>query len=82
MLAILFRDYWATDEQKEKIKRKEANDIQLLEEEKRSKYNSDNIFNKKKELEPKTEVKSLVEYKKETWYSKFLQFMKKFFGNS
>lgn len=80
VLAILFRDYWATDEQREKIHEKENYDIQLLEEKKRKKYNSANIFANKKDKTLETEIKSLVEYKKETWYTKFLQFMKRIFG--
>lgn len=35
ILAILFRDYWATEEQKEKIKQKEKYDLNKLEEEKK-----------------------------------------------
>lgn len=82
VLAILFRDYWATDEQREKIKQKENYDTELLEEEKRKRYNSDNIFAHKNVVEQEKEVKALVEYKKETWFNKFIQFMKNFFGGN
>lgn len=79
VLAILFRDYWATEEQREKIKNKEKNDIYLLELEKKEKYNSDDIFKQRKESKIE-ETKALIEYKEEKWYDKFLGFMKKIFG--
>lgn len=78
VLAILFRDYWATDAQREKIKKKETYDNNLLEEEKREKYANYDLFNKKKSQE--VETTALVEYKKEPWYNKFLDFMRKIFG--
>ena len=46
IIAILFRDYWATDNQREKIMKKQNYDRQKLEEEKREKYNPDNLFKK------------------------------------
>ena len=52
ILANIFRDYWATPYQKERIQAKERYDMEKIEEEKRAKYNSD-IFkireNKKNE---------------------------------
>lgn len=78
VLAILFRDYWATEEQKEKIKQKEKYDLYKLELEKQEKYNCDNIF-KTRKIEEAEEIKALVEYKEKTWYNKFIQFMKRVF---
>ena len=49
IIAILFRDYWATPYQKERIEAKEKYDLEKLEEEKREKYNTDNIFKNKQE---------------------------------
>lgn len=79
VLAILFRDYWATKEQKEKIEKKEKYDLYKLELENQEKYNYDNLF-KTRKVEKPEEAKALVEYKEETWYDKFVQFMKKIFG--
>lgn len=45
IIAILFRDYWATDKQREKILAKEKNDIKKMEKEARKKYNPNDIFN-------------------------------------
>ena len=46
ILAVLFRDYWATEEQRKKILKKEKDDLNILEEEKKKIYNPDNIFKK------------------------------------
>ena len=48
IIAILFRDYWATPYQRERIEAKEKYDRQKTEEEKREKYNADNLFIKRK----------------------------------
>ena len=68
IIAILFRDYWATDTQREKIKAKEQYDRKIKEEENREKFNPDNIFNKKetKQTEIINEIKEnnqLIPYK-------------------
>ena len=47
VIAILFRDYWATPYQKERIKEKEKMELHKIEEDKRKKYNPDNIFKKR-----------------------------------
>lgn len=44
IIANLFKRYWATDYQKERIAEKEKYDLELLEEEKREKYNPNDIF--------------------------------------
>lgn len=62
ILAILFKDYWATPKQKDKIKLKEKyNDIQdeLM---KREMYNPDNLFSKSDKKEKVIEL-PMVKYK-------------------
>ena len=44
IIAILFRDYWATEIQKEKIISKQNYDRMKLEEEGKARYNSNNLF--------------------------------------
>ena len=44
IIAILFRDYWANEIQREKIIKKQNYDRIKLEEEKRQNYNPNNIF--------------------------------------
>ena len=64
IIAILFRDYWSTDIQKQKIINKQKKDRLELEEVKKQKYNTDVLFTNK---ETKTSISensvSMVEYK-------------------
>ncbi len=54
--------------------------MQLIEEEKRIKYNPDNIFkNNIMESIEKSQEKSLVEIKASKWYEKFWKFLVKCF---
>ncbi len=84
ILANIFRDYWATPYQKERIEAKEKYDLEKLEEEKREKYNPDNIFKNKQE---EIEVENMENYsenlpaeiKKETFFKKLICFIKGLF---
>lgn len=79
IIVNLFRDYYATEEQKVKIKEiLEIND-KKEEQEKRTKYNPDNLFKKvDKQENGNNEVeeskKSVIEYK-ETFFTKFKRFI-------
>lgn len=81
IIALLFRDYWATPLQREKILAKEKIDRQKLEEEKREKYNTENIFlnNKAHNYKEVKEEYSLLDIKNEKWYKKIFLFFRKFF---
>lgn len=46
IFASIFRDYWATNDQREEITVKENLERDILEKEKREKYNPNNIFKK------------------------------------
>ena len=82
ILANMFRDYWATPYQKERIEAKEKYDLEKLEEEKREKYNPDNIF-KNKQKEIIVENTNLPEeIKKETFFEKLINFIKGLFNKS
>ena len=71
IIAILFRDYWATETQREKIIKKEKFDRAQIEEQKRERYNPDDIFKERKvqniqnmeQNENAQENIALVEYK-------------------
>ena len=83
IIVNLFTDYFATEEQKSKIKNVLENNQQKEEQEKREKYNPDNIFKKdiKEEIveeSSSTENVALVEYK-ESFFKKFINFMKNIF---
>ena len=83
IIAILFRDYWATEIQRNKIIAKQNYDRIKLEEKKKEKYNSNNIFvNSHKNFlvdipENKQEI-SLVKIEDIKWYKKIWNRIKKF----
>lgn len=85
IFANIFRDYWATPYQKERIVAKEKYDRQKAEEEKRNLYNADNIFKKKEiNVEDENNKQELnnnlpIEVKKEKFYEKIINFFKKLF---
>lgn len=85
IIAILFRDYWATELQKEKIISKQNYDRMKLEEEKIYIYNSDNLFknNEKKIILDNTKQEqklALIEINNINWYKKIWRFLTRFFG--
>ena len=84
IIAILFRDYWATEIQKEKIISKQNYDRMKLEEEGKARYNSNNLFknNEKRIIMDNTEKEeelALIETSDIKWYKKVWRFLTKFF---
>ena len=82
VLANIFRDYWATPHQKEIIEAKEKNDLEKLEEEKREKYNPDNIFKNKQEQIVVEDTNLPAEIKEETFFKKLISFIKGLFDKT
>lgn len=78
ILAVLYRDYWATEDERARIIEKQKKDIQIAEEKKKEEYKYENLFKKKKQLDNQG-IKELTVYQKEPWYMKFINFMKKIF---
>lgn len=79
ILVSIFRDYFATEKQKEKLKN--ILNYNFVEEEKikQQKYNVDDIFkNRKKEELPKSQEFKLVEYKG-NFISRFINKIRSFF---
>lgn len=88
IFANIFRDFWATPYQKERIIAKQNYDRQVLEEEKRQKYNPDDLFKKNVKNEEKIGDEEInnnlnnnlpVEYK-ESFYQKVIGFFKRLFN--
>ncbi|MBS6252404.1 MAG: hypothetical protein ACLR9X_01320 [Clostridia bacterium] len=83
IIAILFRDYWATNEQKEKIL-----SVQNKEREKNKKeqYNTNNLFaNKERTNEQNIDIvkeKSMVVVNEEKWYKKIFSWIKSLFNRN
>ena len=82
ILANIFRDYWATPYQKERIEAKEKYDLEKLEEEKKEKYNPDDIFKKHKEEKAIENTNLPIEVKKETFFKKLINFIKGLFNKT
>ena len=76
IIGLLFRDYWATEEQKNKIIKKQNYDRQQIEILKRQQYTPDDIFKKDINIDPleNNTNKSLIKYK-ETLFAKFKNFI-------
>ena len=72
ILAYLNTEYLLSEEQKKFMKKIYRNNEQKLEQAKREKYNSENIFKKQNEV-------NLIEVKKEKWYKKIFMFIRKIF---
>ena len=93
IIAILFRDYWATPEQREKIIAKENYDRAQMEKEKIEQFKPDDLFKNKKTKETKSEnisMKNLhiqeqdktslpIKIKKQGFFVKIINFIKNIF---
>ena len=83
IIANIFKKYWATDYQKERIEAKEKYDIEQMEKEKYKKYNPDDIFKNRKQNiqqeEVASETVSMVEYK-EPLFKRILNKIKNIFN--
>jgi hypothetical protein len=84
IIILLFRDYWATEIQRNKIIAKQNYDRMKLEEEKKAKNNPDNIFtnnhkNSLVDIPDNKQEKSLVKIDDIKWYKKFWRFLTNFF---
>ena len=77
IIAILFRDYWATPEQKEKIIAKENYDKIKIEKEKAKQYETDYLF-KQKVLKTE-EIKTNLPVKEQRVFVKIINFIKNIF---
>lgn len=77
IFAVIFRDYWATPYQRERIKAKEKYDRQKIEEEKANKYNPDDIFKNKEKDNLVVNNNLPVKIKKENFFKKLISFIKK-----
>ncbi len=84
IFANIFRDYWATPYQKERIEAKEAYDRKKLEEEKRIKYDPNNLFKNNKKTEITENIENYdnnlpIEVKKNNFFKNIIDFFKNFF---
>ena len=81
IFANIFRDYWATPYQKERIEAKEEYDRKQIEKLKQEKYNPNNIFKTREMQINDKNINNLpIEVKKEKFYQKIISWMKKIFN--
>ena len=81
IFANIFRDYWATPYQKERIEAKEEYDRQQIEKLKQEKYSPNNIFKKRKiQINDKNISNLPMEVKQEKFYQKIISWLKKIFN--
>lgn len=78
LLAMLALNYIANEENKEKIKEILIKNEEEYQKELREKYNPDNLFKDKQNIE-ENEPKQLTIIEKEPWYKKILNKIKRFF---
>ena len=79
MISIIYKDYWADPE-----RRKELNNIRLeqkkkIEQEKRDKYNTNMIFEKKLENKKENFQMEIIKEKKTNFFTRFILKIKGFF---
>ncbi|MCI6265540.1 MAG: hypothetical protein MR598_01675 [Erysipelotrichaceae bacterium] len=81
ILALLYRDYIVSEDEKTKLLKDEQEEKLKLENELREKYNPDNIF-KKKNTEENIQINNvqLAEIKETSWFKRALEKIMKFFG--
>lgn len=95
IIGLLFRDYWATDIQREKILAKQKYERQKIEEEKIQNYQSENLFKKnsiyntsknsqnEKDIKQKEEKEvTLVKYNEDNFIIRLLNRIKTFLSKS
>lgn len=81
IFANFFRDYWANEYQKERILQKEKVDKLKMEEQKRNKYNPDEIFkNKTKQNSELPNDKDLIIYKEKNILKRIIEKILKIFN--
>lgn len=80
ILVALYRDYFATENQKQILEKLLKQNEQKEEEKKRKKYNPDDIFKKDKEVSTIENNNEMLPVEiEEKWYQKILDFFKSLF---
>ena len=84
ILANIFRDYWATPYQRERILAKEQYDRPKADEEKQQKYNSNDLFKRRniketEDVEKQNNENLPVVAKEENFYHKLINFIRRIF---
>ena len=81
VLALIYRDYLCSEEERKALIQKDKDELKKIENELKERYNPDNLFKNKKieEIEIKGEIQALVEYKEKTFIQKVWNKIKSLF---
>ena len=79
LLAVVYRDYLASEEEKQEILQKEKQEIINDELEKKKKYNVDVFASKENNKDNEVETKALTVKEEKLWFTRFFVFLKKIF---
>ncbi len=85
ILGLIYRDFLASPEEREELKRQDAEELQRIEEEMQEKYNMENIFKKRKAEkvaqndDPSTE---LILYEEQGFLKKLINLIKGLFNKN
>ena len=79
IIAILFRDYWATDIQKKKIINRQNYSKMLVEKEKQKKYNKEDLFGNNENYGNKKVATTEKALMREKWYEKIIRKIRSIF---
>ncbi|MGN1297350.1 MAG: hypothetical protein ACI4VH_02815 [Clostridia bacterium] len=73
ILAVIYRDYLVTKEEREELLKEESEEEKRMEQELREKYNPDNIFKEHKEKNRSNDTNtSMIKIEEIKWYKKFI----------
>lgn len=73
ILAVIYRDYLVTKEEREELLKEESEEEKRIEQELRERYNPDNIFKKHKEKNRSNDTNtSMIKIEEIKWYKKFI----------
>lgn len=73
ILAVIYRDYLVTKEEREELLEEESEEEKRIEQELRERYNPDNIFKKHKEKNRSNDTNtSMIKIEEIKWYKKFI----------
>lgn len=81
ILGLIYRDFLASPEERDELQKKDAEELQRLEQEMQQQYNMENVFQnrKNKYQEAFQEQTDLVVYKEEGFLRKFFNMIKSLF---
>lgn len=82
ILGLIYRDFLASPEERERLQRSDSEELQKLEQEMQEQYNMETVFKKKKEknnIQQSENNNQLIIYKEKGIFHKILDFIKRIF---